>query len=63
MFWTEAHWDQKASAAIGFIKATKDIASTKKTSISLKKPSKIVEIFINRSLHFSGYVFKKPRYL
>jgi hypothetical protein len=35
-----------------------------KTSISLKKSSKIIEIFIQtRSLNFSGNVFKKPRYV
>jgi hypothetical protein len=47
---TGADWDQKAFAAIGFIKdlllKKPHINFTEKASISLKKSSKIIEIFI-----------------
>jgi hypothetical protein len=64
---TGADWDQKASAAIGFIKTTEtyrkkpqfqlkctylnSLVILEKASISLKKYSKIIEIFI-KAPHF-----------
>jgi hypothetical protein len=76
VFCRGGHTDMAEKASHHFKKASiplkmylKSLAILEKATICLKKFSKIIEIFIyksptfpNRSLHFSGNVFKMPRY-